>query len=158
MDAKKQTCCFSGHREIPKEELPCVAKRLKKTICHFIEIGYRTFCTGGALGFDTIAANVVLGLKGKYPNIKLALILPCLNQTRGWSRVDIQEYERIKASADSVIYVSETYYTGCMQKRNRALVDSSSVCICYLKKSSGGTAYTINYAERNSIQIVNIAN
>ena len=44
-----------------------------------------------------------------------------------------------------------------MQKRNRHLVDNSSICICYLTKPTGGTAYTVNYARRCSLQILNIA-
>ena len=44
-----------------------------------------------------------------------------------------------------------------MQKRNRHLVDNSSACICYLTKSAGGTAYTVNYARRMGLRIINIA-
>ena len=61
-----------------------------------IEQGYRYFGTGGALGFDTLAAQTVLELKNKYPEIKLILVLPCENQTQGWERADIEEYERIQ--------------------------------------------------------------
>jgi hypothetical protein len=44
-----------------------------------------------------------------------------------------------------------------MQKRNRHLVDNSSVCICYLTKPTGGTAYTVNYARRSGLQVINMA-
>ena len=122
-----------------------------------IEQGYRYFGVGGALGFDTLAAQTVLELESEYPEIKLILVLPCENQTRGWELSDIEEYERIKAAADKVVYTSKDYYSGCMHKRNRHLVDNSSLCICYLTEQSGGTAYTVNYARSQGLKIVNVA-
>ena len=38
--------------------------------------GYLYFGAGGALGFDTLAAQTVLDLKKDYPQIKLILVLP----------------------------------------------------------------------------------
>ena len=122
-----------------------------------IEQGYRYFGTGGALGFDTLAAQTVLELKSKYPEIKLILVLPCENQTLEWERAYIEEYERIKAAADKVVYTSKVYYSGCMHKRNRHLVDNSSLCICFLTEQSGGTAYTANYAQSQGLKIINVA-
>ena len=80
------------------------------------------FGAGGALGFDTLAAQMVLKLKERYPDIKLILVLPCKTQTSGWKQTDIDEYERIKAAADKVVFTSEVYYRGCMHKRNLSLI------------------------------------
>ena len=60
-------------------------------------------------------------------------------------------------AADKVIYTSQDYYNGFMHKRNRHLVDNSSLCICYLTEQTGGTTYTINYARDKGRMIVNIA-
>lgn len=154
---RNQTCCFTGHRIIPPDQLNEVQERLKKAILSSIHAGYRYFGAGGALGFDTLAAQQVLSLKKDFPNIKLILVLPCKSQTRGWDQDDIDVYERIKSSADKVVYTSENYYSGCMHKRNRHLVDNSSLCICYLTENSGGTHYTVQYAEQNALDIVNVA-
>ena len=105
--------------------------------------------------FDTIASRAVLAMREKYPNIKLILVLPCLTQTRGWILEDIVEYERIKAQADKIVYTAKEYTRGCMHKRNRHLVNNSSVCICYLKESVGGTAYTVRYAKEQGLEIIN---
>jgi len=96
-------------------------------------------------------------LKGKYLDIKLILVLPCLTKTRGWPVGDVEEYERIKAEADKVVYTSQEYTKGCMFKRNRHPVDDSSVCICYKIKGSGGTVYTVRYAESQGLEVFNIA-
>jgi hypothetical protein len=44
-----------------------------------------------------------------------------------------------------------------MHKRNRHLVDNSSACIAYLTESKGGTAYTVDYAEKHGLTVFNIA-
>ena len=120
-----------------------------RAVIEAIEQGYRYFGCGGALGFDTLAAQTVLELKNEYPQIRLILVLPCRDQTRDWKEADIAEYERIMKAAD--------YYSGCMHKRNRHLVDNSSLCICYLTEQSGGTVYTVNYARSQGLKIINVA-
>ncbi len=133
-----------------------VARRLRETIIKLIEDGYLYFGAGGALGFDTLAAQTVLELKTIYPQIKLILVLPCLSQTKGWSARDVEIYEDIKQKADKVVYTSQEYTKGCMHKRNRHLVDNSNTCICYLTEKSGGTAYTVDYARNNNLSIINL--
>ena len=157
LNRKNRTACFTGHRELPTENLPEISKRLEDTLLTLIEQGYCYFGAGGALGFDTLAAQTVLRLRERYPQIRLILVLPCLNQTRGWQQADVDIYEELKRRADKVTYTSESYFRGCMQKRNRHLADNSSACICYLTKSAGGTAYTVNYARRSGLQVINMA-
>ena len=154
---RSKTVCFTGHRELPTDDLPEISKRLEDTLVALIEQGYCYFGAGGALGFDTLAAQAVLRLRERYPQIRLILVLPCLNQTRGWPQADIDTYEEIKRCADKVTYTSEHYFQGCMQKRNRHLVDNSSVCICFLAEKTGGTFYTVNYAAYCGLTIINIA-
>ena len=153
---KNHTVCFTGHRRILQEHFGTLAQRLKTILVQLINEGYVYFGAGGALGFDTLAAQTVLELKNEYPEIKLILVLPCLSQTRGWSTRDIETYEDIKSKADKVVYTSQEYTRGCMHKRNRHLVDNSSVCICYLTESTGGTAYTVDYAKTKNLTVINL--
>ncbi len=154
---KIYTVCFSGHRELPKNRLANIADKLKMKIEALIKSGYYCFESGGALGFDILAAQIVLKLKKKYPHINLILILPCKQQTKYWDKSDIIIYDNVKKRADKIIYTSDVYYNGCMHKRNRALVDTANVCLCYLEKNSGGTFYTVKYAESKGLRIINIA-
>ncbi|MDR0914104.1 MAG: DUF1273 domain-containing protein [Oscillospiraceae bacterium] len=153
----KSVCCFTGHRQLNKAEEDLIAARLTGTIREIIRLGINTFLTGGALGFDTICALAILNCKKEFPDIKHVLVLPCQNQTRHWNEDDIKKYNLILKKADKVIYTSKNYFNGCMHKRNRFLVDNSGVCICYLKKRYGGTFYTVNYAEKIGIKIINLA-
>lgn len=134
-----------------------LARRLKTIIIDMIESGYQYFGAGGALGFDTLAAQTVLDLKRNYPHIKLIFVLPCLSQSDRWSPHDKEIYEHIKTAADKVVYTSCEYFKGCMHKRNRHLVDNSAACICYLAKNEGGTAYTVEYAKSKNLFVINIA-
>lgn len=154
---REKTCCFTGHRNISAEEYNKISTITEKIVESFIKKGYRYFGAGGALGFDTISALVILKLKKYYPDIRLILVLPCFNQTQGWSKDNIELYEKIRKKADKVVYTSQNYTSDCMHKRNRHLVDNSSLCICYLTENKGGTFYTVKYAREKGVAIVNVA-
>lgn len=152
----QHTCCFTGHRKLPLQKREEIIRKLEQTLITLIQSGIRYFGAGGARGFDTLAAQTVLKLRKEYPHIKLILVLPCLSQTRGWRNEDVKSYEAIKVAADEVIYTSQEYIRGCMHKRNRYLVDHSSICVCYLTESRGGTAYTVNYAKKQGLKVINL--
>ena len=101
---RMQTCCFTGHRQIPLREQAEIADRLERVITDLYQKGIQYYGTGGALGFDALAAQTVIRLRESCPSMKLILVLPCLTQTRGWRPQDVTEYERIKAQADKVVY------------------------------------------------------
>jgi uncharacterized phage-like protein YoqJ len=153
----ERTCCFTGHRRIPSDKIGEIKTKLKHTLTEMIESGYLYFGVGGALGFDTLAALTILELKKDYPRVRLILVLPCVNQTQGWKEKDVDVYEFIKSQCDKYVYVSREYTSNCMLKRNRHLVDNSSLCICYLTENTGGTAYTVRYAKQKGLRIINIA-
>ncbi len=154
---KEQTCSFSGHRQLPTRELPRLRARLKQEIVELIDSGVTCFLAGGARGFDMLAAHTVLELQAQFPQIRLTLALPCPEQDRGWSAADRRQYRELLAAADAVIYTADAYYQGCMQTRNRFLIDHSCCCICYLTRSRGGTAYTAAYAEKRGVKLIRLA-
>ena len=133
--------------------LDTVSERLKEVVNSAIQSGYRCFITGGAIGFDTLSAQTVLNAKQEHKRkkIKLILAIPCPEQADDW------EYKRIRTLADSVVYVSTHNKKGCIHKRNRYMVDNSSLCIAYMTRQSDGTAYTVKYARENNKKICNVA-
>ena len=154
---RESTCCFTGHRRLPAEGLRTLAGRLEAELRGLISRGFCRFCAGGALGFDTLAAEAVLALREEFSHLSLLLLLPCRDQAARWRPEEVRRYERIKREADAVEYLGERYAPGCMQRRNRALVDWSAHCICYLTQNSGGTKYTVDYAKRRGLSITNLA-
>jgi uncharacterized phage-like protein YoqJ len=147
-------CCFTGHRHIPQDIILHLPEKLDALLDELIANGYREFRCGGAQGFDTIAALKVLEKKKLLGDeIKLCLCLPCKDQTRGWSESAKRAYSLVLERADSVSYAAESYNSGCMHARNRALVDGSDLCVAFCLSSSGGTAYTLLYAKKQGVPV-----
>ena len=158
MRERSNTCCFTGHRDISAMTYQQLMDRVEPLLMRLIENGYKYFVCGGALGFDTFAASYICSLKMRGFAVKLVLMLPCKDQTAKWGEYDKRVYAYLLERADEVICLADSYYTGCMQKRNRAMVDASSACICYLTSAGGsGTRQTVDYAIRQGLSLANIA-
>ena len=140
---KEKTCAFTGHRQV-EDNFDVV--RFKEAVCAFIEEGYTTFLCGMAVGFDMLAAETVLKLKENYPLIKLVACVPCEGQSRYFHSDQKARYERILKSCDEVKVLNDHYYRGCMQARDRYMVDNCSLLIAYKRVNEGGTYYTLKYA------------
>ena len=152
-----ESCCFTGHRKIPEDERSTVHKRLHQMVKALLNREIATFYCGGALGFDTLVAQAVLKARRFHPQVKLILALPCRDQAEQWREADRLLYKSIKRRADEVVYLSERYTRGCMFERNRYMVDHSDICVCYCLSGQGGTAYTVKYARRRGIPVINLA-
>lgn len=155
-------CCFTGHRP---ENLPWIAKEndsrcteLKKVLYNAIEQaivdGYRDFFCGMARGIDTYAAEAVLSLAEKYPDVALHAVLPCPEQSDSWNEKDRLRYDELILKCQSKILISPFYTDTCMLTRNRYMVDNSNRLIAVWNGCfRGGTAYTVRYAKKQSKEI-----
>lgn len=150
---KNNTCFFTGHRQIPDG----LYEKVCDSIRELYTMGYRNFITGGAIGFDTLAAKAVIALReGELEDIRLYIYIPCREQDKYFSKEQKDEYNKILSLADGAQIISEFYHRGCMHQRNRKMADDSSKCIAYCTKSSGGTAFTVDYAKKKGIDIIYI--
>jgi uncharacterized phage-like protein YoqJ len=153
------TVCFTGHRQL-REPAEIITPKLVGTLESLVRSGCLTFCAGGARGFDALASETVIALQAQYPQIRLVLMLPFPDQygsESGWSAAEIEQYRRIQAQASQVVTIAPGYCSGVYYRRNRALVDASSVCIAYMTRSSSGTGYTVRYARKQGLEIINRA-
>lgn len=164
MQGKPVSCCFSGHRS---EKLPwgtdendprCVKlkERLNAVVEHLIGEGYTHFICGMADGCDLYCAEAVLALRARYPNITLEAAIPCPEQADRWSERQRARYRGILARCDSETLMREHYSRGCMQQRNRYMVDHASVLVALHAGLPGGTRYTIEYALRRGLDVIDI--
>ncbi len=151
------TCCFTGHRDIPRSRYIETGERVKTEILRLYDIGVRRFIAGGALGFDMICSVVTHNLKLYKKDIFLTIALPCKNHDTGWSARDRAQLAALISRADEVIYVSESYGRECMFRRNRYMVDRSGYCISYCRKNGGGSFYTVSYAKKRGLIITDIS-
>ena len=138
-------CVFTGHRNLEND---FSKPRLKRLIERLIKQGVDTFYNGMAIGFDLCAAECVLSLKKKYPNVKLIACIPCYGQEKYFSEADKKRYVKILKKADEKNTLSDHYYQGCMQVRDKYMVDKSDCMIAYCHKNTGGAAYTVKLFQK----------
>ncbi len=157
-DYKAVTACFTGHRpdKLQKEKLPLIAEALNRELAVCIRGGHQRFICGMSRGFDLICARAVLKAKWEYPNVFLELALPHAGQADRWSEADKAAYRYIIERADLVTCLSPNYVRGCMHARNRYMIDNSSLLIAYFDGTPGGTASTVELAEKREMEIHNL--
>ena len=139
---KENTCCFTGHRDIPADRLPVVSTKLRTEILQAISDGYTHFICGFASGASLIFAALVAEFKKGCPLVlEAAIPYP--------SRMNTPDatFQSLVTCCDVVNIHSGHYFGGCYMKRNRYMVDRSSrVIAVYAMRSSGGTASTVKYS------------
>ena len=155
---KEFACFFTGHRIIANSKIAAIEERIEREAETLInDKGVTDFITGGARGFDTIAARVIIRLKKKYDYIKLHLYLPCYDQMEKWSARDRYTARMIMSYADSKLYAVEgNYVAGCMQLRNKKMANDAEYCIAYMNNPRSGTASTVSYARDIGDTVINI--
>ncbi|MBQ8295786.1 MAG: DUF1273 family protein [Clostridia bacterium] len=139
------SCAFTGHRTL---EEGITKERVINAVEQLIQLGAKTFYNGVAMGFDLLAAEAVIALKGRYSDIKLVVCIPCYGQEKNFSAEDKQRYVDIVKAADEQVMMSAYYYRGCMQVRDRYMVDRADVVLAYCIKSTGGAAFTVGYCKK----------
>ncbi len=153
---RKTTCCFTGHRNIPSGEIQKIKTALQNAIAEHISMGVETFISGGAVGFDTLAAQCVLAVRESNPHISLVMMLPCRDQCARWRQCDRLAYEELLKVADDIYFLNDKYITGCMHQRNKMMIQQSGYCIAYFDGKSGGTAHTIALAAEQGVEVTNL--
>ena len=154
---KSTTACFSGHRVLSHKKIEKIVKRLDEAVGQLIQQGVTDFLCGGAVGFDHIAASLIITKKQQGADIRLLFALPCRNQDEKWTDRQKQLYRSLLGEADAVHYVSEEYTPDCMKQRNFYMVENSAYCICVMTKDISGTGQTVRYAHQQGLQVINVA-
>ena len=126
----KNTCCFTGHRKLPANKIQTIVTNLDRELDALIENGVTDFMSGGALGFDQIAASLIVAKKEMGKKLRLIFALPCKNQDAHWDEKQKELYQNLLGEADEIVYVSEDYDPFCMKRRNKYMVEHSAYCIC----------------------------
>lgn len=156
MLTKNFTCCFTGHRQIAPEHAQALPAAVEESIRRLIAQGYFIFAAGGAMGFDTLAAETVLTLKDEFSQLRLIIVAPCADQANGWAASDRRRYERLRQAADDYICLEAAYTPNCMRKRNRYLVEMSGACLAYCLRPRTGSAQTVAYADAQGLEIIDV--
>ena len=84
---REKTCCFTGHRNIPDKDVQKITALTQKYIESLFQRGVKYFGVGGALGYDTLAAQLLFQLRETeaFRQIKIILVYPFPGFTNCWT-------------------------------------------------------------------------
>ncbi|MBD2386005.1 SLOG family protein [Cylindrospermum sp. FACHB-282] len=145
---------FTGHRDISNLNNSNVIALLNQAIDMAINQGVDRFGNGMALGGDQAAAEI-LNQRG----LIWTGIIPYAGQGNyaKWSPEQRLKYRGILKGASGKIILSPEYYAGCMQVRNKYMVQHSDICIAvYDGRLTGGTAGTVRMARDRNLSIIQV--
>ena len=157
MDKRSFTCCFTGHRNLPAGQEEEIWRRVHTCLEPLLEEGVRYFGVGGALGFDTLVAEKLLVLRESQPQIRIILVQPFPGYQSRWTPAQQARAAAVETRVDKVVVCCQTPSRDAFLARDRHLVDGSSCCIAWCTRATGGTAYTLRYAQKQGLRVWNVA-
>ncbi len=154
--AHSRRCAFTGYRPMKMPfgyDEQCAAaldfkERLYTTLEMLIQQGYKHMISGGAQGYDLMAAEAVLELRKKYHEITLEMAIPFEAQAAKWTVEYQMRWQMCIDEADMITIVSHHYTKNCMFKRNRYLVEQADLLLACFDGKDGGTKMTMDYAKK----------
>ena len=142
-----RVCFFIGHREAPST----INKELFRAVNEAVVVlGVTEFVVGHYGSFDGLAAAAVRRVKELHPHISLRLLLPYHPSARP---IEIPE------GFDGTYYPPGQEfvpYRLAIARANRHMVQECDILIAYVKHP-GNARNILEYAERRSIPIINLA-
>lgn len=157
------SCAFTGHRpaSLPwgeaEDDPGCLAlkARLDALLEEVYGQGFRHFLCGMAKGADLYFCESVLRLRRAHPDVMLEAAVPFPGQSERWSARDRARYRDLLAQCDLETLIQHFHSPGCMQRRNRYMVDHAGLLIAVFNGSpaASGTLNTIHYAMEQGVRV-----
>lgn len=149
-----QAICFTGHRPArlggyaPNPIQNWVKQSLNDVIQKPINKEINWFVSGGALGVDLWAAEIVIEIKKQGKPVNFCIAKPFPSQASRWKEEAKAAYNNIIRKSDKIIEVSGGGFAAWkMHKRNRWMVDHSKYVIAVWDQvKKGGTWNCLEYA------------
>ena len=157
MNKRPFTCCFTGHRNLPIGQEEEIWKRVYACLEPLLEEGVRYFGVGGALCAGTLVAENRRVLRESRAARRILLVQPFPDYQSRWTPAQQARVAAVEARVDKVVVCCQTPSREAFLARDRHLVDGSSCCIAWCTRATGGTAYTLHYAQRKGLRVWNVA-
>ena len=153
------TCAITGHR--PEKlgfaalDASCMEYmqfrgELVRKICRLSENGVDTFIVGGARGVDTWAMEAISMLKYVNPSVRMIAALPYVGHNPYRDESERRHYCELCSRCDKIVYIYQAYHPSCFHARNRWMVDHAAQLLAVWNgENTGGTAYTVRYAQKS---------
>ena len=131
--------------------LPIIKAALKGRMVQLIEEKeVEWILISGQTGVELWAGEVALDLRELYPNLKLAILTPFLDQESKWKEPTQDFYNMILAEADFVESITNRPYEnpGQLKAKNEFLVRKShAMLVLYDEETSGSPDYYLKEAK-----------
>lgn len=133
-----------------------IEKKLRAILDFQILAGEKKFelISGMALGVDQLFFSVGHQLRKEYAEQGITIVLtaavPCIEQDGIWKDDCKISYAAMLKAADKKVRISNKKYEndkGCMQRRNKFMVDNADMVLAYHDGSEGGTKNCVDYAK-----------
>lgn len=177
-----RTLCFTGHRPNKLggyDERNPTANTCKALLSRLLEKayqqGFRKFISGMAIGVDTWAAEAVIELRKKHPDVKLIAAVPFPQQACAWPSYSEQRWWQILRGCDELWLTNRDEETTMdaltmelqlkdaadqsmvsywLNGRNQWMVDRSDCVLAVWNGSPGGTGNCVKYAQSKGKKII----
>jgi len=157
----EHSICFTGHRPdrlggyASNPVQTWAKKELRSIIEKAINKDMKWFVSGGALGVDQWAAEIVIEIKKQGKPANLCIAKPFPAQASRWKEEAKAAYNNIVRKSDKIIEVSEGGFAAWkMHKRNRWMVNHSKYVVAVWDQvQKGGTWNCLEYALKNEKRV-----
>ena len=120
---KGKTCCVTGHRDLPQNEINKIKAALEHEIDAAVTDGFTCFMSSFADGVDQYFAELVLERKQTNPALELIAVIPYRKRLDSLNK-KTRTRELLEACAD-VVVIQEKYLPSVYSHRNRYMVEHS---------------------------------
>lgn len=128
-----------------------IKKAIEKPLLGFLDEGLEWVLISGQMGVELWAAEVVFELQLHFPELKLAILTPFLNQESKWNESNKEYYDFIISQADFVDSITKREYESPLQfrQKNQFLVDKSDgLLLVYDEEKEGSPKFLLEIAKK----------
>ncbi|MFF2449999.1 DUF1273 domain-containing protein [Neobacillus sp. NPDC058068] len=133
---------------------------IKKSLMPLVEEGLEWVLISGQLGVELWAAEVIFDLQFDFPDIKLAVITPFLDQEASWNEINKEWYESVLAQANYIDSVTKKGYEKPWQFRlkNQFFIEKSEgLLLLYDQEKEGSPKFlyelAVQYQKENAYPV-----
>ncbi|BBH22224.1 UPF0398 protein [Paenibacillus baekrokdamisoli] len=133
-----------------------IKKAIRKQLIPWIEEGLSWVIVSGQWGVELWAAEVAIELKASYPDLRLAVITPFLEQEEKWNDQKKEIYNGILTNADYVNSVTKKKYDGPWQFKEKdrfLLQNSDGLLLMYDEEQDGSPKYIKELALKHALVV-----
>lgn len=130
-----------------------IKKAIRKRLLSFLEEGLEWVIISGQLGVELWAAEVVFDLQMEYPDLKLGVFTPFLEQEENWNETNKEYYEFILSQADHVDSITKRKYESPEQFRLKTqffIEKSDALLALYDEEKPGSPQYMVKAAKKKT--------